>query len=840
MPIYTYVRNVDPKNTVNAILLRNATLELRLGTYANITTEEISEIRSTGSFVIEEGIIYPATPASGGVNASAATVILPFEPNTVYKKGQAVFQTGSIYISKSNFTSGEEFKIENWETGSVAGAVLLAEKGTKEGVATLNSETKIPIAQIPKPNAGGYFETTFGNGSATSFTIEHKLNTLTPNVNIINQSTSLEEGCKVEVINANKIKLSATAWETTPPGSAAYRVSVDASSGLVNSSGSALTNFVEKGEIGASSGVAPLNNEGFLPESKLTILVRSGNVGLLNPVYHSGADPTGTVDSTAAVLVTAEAQGSNSKAPTIMLPPGIFKLNLKELNRVFLMGAHSDLTTIIPASGTSPIISAGGTGNLEDQRSYINNVKITSGGLDREYKYPLLQFSLTRNLIFGDDVVFEVAGNTAQCVKLIGAYQLRWHGVQFRTGKWGVPVEFINNIVVPSNGLVPQCDTSLFDMQVDGTVGGIFGVTENDVHGFNFFTKVVQTTYYPTAPSQNTTLNAKAESGATSFTVASITGLENGDTLVIDPGLTTCEVLRIGSSPSGATVTLHSSTPLRFTHASGAEVFRGGIGFSFADGYFNMKFQEFHGEGQQIGVSTGNVHGLHFNAPYKGVGRLVHISKDLTQLRVVAPEMMGTVNLNELVRRSSNNSGANADGQWYCEDPMVPTGASITPNIPADYFPHNTKNWRLIANSSGGSTTERWNVTSASNGNKQWIGLSGGTEKLSTTYSSGSSFQGRLAKEENYTILATDPEYIAITSTASARTIKLPEAKSVPPGKTFVIADESNAAGTNNITVERSGTDTFINATSTTTAVISANGSNRKSYSDGNSKWTFI
>lgn len=278
MAIWTYVRNADPKSKLVAITLEGG-LILRIGTYANLSSGQLEEIRSSGSgVVIEEGIIPPATPA-GGSSASSSTVIFPFEPLTTYKKGQAIFQAGAIYIAKENFVSGETFETKNWEVGSSSGGVTLAEKGASGGVATLNSETKIPIAQIPKPNAGGYFEATFGNASATSFTVEHKLNTLTPNVNIVNQSTSLEEGCKVEVINANKVKLSATAWEATPPGNAAYRVSVDASSGLVNSSGSALTNFVEKGEVGANSGVAPLSSEGIVPLERLKSVTTGNTIG---------------------------------------------------------------------------------------------------------------------------------------------------------------------------------------------------------------------------------------------------------------------------------------------------------------------------------------------------------------------------------------------------------------------------------------------------------------------------------------------------------------------------------------------------------------------------------
>lgn len=217
----------------------------------------------------------------------------------------------------------------NFEGLTSAEGVKVTEKGAANGVATLNSETKLPLAQVPKPNAGGYFEATFGNASATTFTIEHSLNTLTPNVTIINQSTSFEEGCNVEIINANKVKLSATAWTATPPGNAAYRVSVDASSGLVNSSGSALTNFVEKGEVGANSGVAPLTSGGVVPENKLPAFSSSvagqklytrhdGKLEYINDIINVdawGADPTGKANSTEAIEAAQKFAGEQTGGP---------------------------------------------------------------------------------------------------------------------------------------------------------------------------------------------------------------------------------------------------------------------------------------------------------------------------------------------------------------------------------------------------------------------------------------------------------------------------------------------------------------------------------------------
>lgn len=93
---------------------------------------------------------------------------------------------------------------------------------------------------------------------------------------------------------------------------------------------------------------------------------------------------------------------------------------------------------------------------------------------------------------------------------------------------------------------------------------------------------------------------------------------------------------------------------------------------------------------------------------------------------------------------------------------------------------------------------------------------------------------GRSAQAGNYTILATDPIYIAVTSTAAPRTITLPAASGVPAGRTFTIKDESGGAATNNITVTRAGSDTIDGAT---TKVINTNYGVTTVYSDGTSKW---
>jgi hypothetical protein len=93
--------------------------------------------------------------------------------------------------------------------------------------------------------------------------------------------------------------------------------------------------------------------------------------------------------------------------------------------------------------------------------------------------------------------------------------------------------------------------------------------------------------------------------------------------------------------------------------------------------------------------------------------------------------------------------------------------------------------------------------------------------------------QPGLAVTGNYTMTGLEPR-VAVTSTSSAWTVTLPAANGVPAGNVYVIADESGAAGTNNITVSRAGADTFVDGA--TTKAISTNGGVLRVYSTG-AKW---
>lgn len=84
------------------------------------------------------------------------------------------------------------------------------------------------------------------------------------------------------------------------------------------------------------------------------------------------------------------------------------------------------------------------------------------------------------------------------------------------------------------------------------------------------------------------------------------------------------------------------------------------------------------------------------------------------------------------------------------------------------------------------------------------------------------------------TTLVAGDKLCAVTDTSSARTITLPAASAYPAGAMLIVKDESGAAATNNITVQRAGSDAIDGAT---TKVISANYGSIRLYSNGSTAW---
>lgn len=78
-----------------------------------------------------------------------------------------------------------------------------------------------------------------------------------------------------------------------------------------------------------------------------------------------------------------------------------------------------------------------------------------------------------------------------------------------------------------------------------------------------------------------------------------------------------------------------------------------------------------------------------------------------------------------------------------------------------------------------------------------------------STFLNGGHKIKRTATATSYTVLASD-YYVGVTDTSAARTITLPDLTTTDAGFETTIADESNGALTNNISIAAGGSDTFL------------------------------
>lgn len=111
MAIWTYVENSDPKSKVTGIELEGG-LKLYIGTYANLTTNQLNQIYGSDvGIVLKEGIIPPATQAGGGGSTgSSASTVQVWSKVTSYKENQLVVSPeGELLRTLRNFTSGETY-----------------------------------------------------------------------------------------------------------------------------------------------------------------------------------------------------------------------------------------------------------------------------------------------------------------------------------------------------------------------------------------------------------------------------------------------------------------------------------------------------------------------------------------------------------------------------------------------------------------------------------------------------------------------------------------------------------------------------------------------------------
>lgn len=158
--------------------------------------------------------------------------------------------------------------------------------GTNGQVLVADSSAPAGVTWATGQVVGGY-ATTIGDGTATSFTITHDLNTLDVMVGIWESATGIEVNCDKARTGPNTVVLTFA----VAPGINAYRVAVFGSGNLVTGSGGGGSG----GSGGATAGgwlVSSINSAGLLTAVrgvKYILLLRDGAVPTLPTAVNNGS-----------------------------------------------------------------------------------------------------------------------------------------------------------------------------------------------------------------------------------------------------------------------------------------------------------------------------------------------------------------------------------------------------------------------------------------------------------------------------------------------------------------------------------------------------------------------
>lgn len=159
---------------------------------------------------------------------------------------------------------------------------------------------------------------------------------------------------------------------------------------------------------------------------------------------------------------------------------------------------------------------------------------------------------------------------------------------------------------------------------------------------------------------------------------------------------------------------------------------------------------------------------------------------------------------------------------------------TVTGQVASDVLP-STDNARDL-----GSAAKSWNdIYADGTSTLATAAITTGTVTTATltdtTFTESIKFT-RTTTAADYTVVAGGSHLIAVTSTAAARTVNLPTAASAGAGAVVIVKDESDAAFTNNITIEPAGSETIDGAIN---LAIASNAGVVRLYSDGTNWWTF-
>ena len=130
-------------------------------------------------------------------------------------------------------------------------------------------------------------------------------------------------------------------------------------------------------------------------------------------------------------------------------------------------------------------------------------------------------------------------------------------------------------------------------------------------------------------------------------------------------------------------------------------------------------------------------------------------------------------------------------------------------------------------------------------GNLWWVNTSGTGVQITSGGSLNSSalVSNLYAQQAVSTNLVLNPasSYVEmLVDTSAARTLTLPAANGVTAGRFYIFKDVTGSAGTNAVTINRAGTDTFTGGGSATSATIDIDGGAVMVVSDGTSKWDLV
>src|ERR1700686_4658248 len=180
------------------------------------------------------GISYMENPARA-VAVSNITVASPGGAidGVTLANGDRVFLTGQTTTSQNGlytFAGSASPLVRTGDTFTAGTIVSVGGEGTTYPHTLWLQTTANPVVgtsaitfvDITPPNLTRQTETLFGDGTHSSFEFTHGLHAPKPMASVINVSTGAVEGATVAYVSATVIRVSAEAWEASPPANNAY------------------------------------------------------------------------------------------------------------------------------------------------------------------------------------------------------------------------------------------------------------------------------------------------------------------------------------------------------------------------------------------------------------------------------------------------------------------------------------------------------------------------------------------------------------------------------------------------------------------------------------------